>query len=200
MKKLFLVFSIPIMYFVPLTNYGQPCFDGYELLFEKGMDSMPYNEFHKLELEFVRSLRGCPAPYFEGKTLEGNDIFLPAFVGKVVVLNFWFTTCPPCLKEIPELNKLVGQFNPDEVVFIGLARDDTKKLDAFFKRFGTFLYQIIPESYAIATNYKVVAWPQSMVIDKRGNVYQTWAGVENGSIQLANEIKTAIDSCLKTAN
>jgi peroxiredoxin len=200
MKKYILILSVPFMFLVPLTLYGQPCFDGYDLLFKKGMDTLSYNEFHKLELEFIKSLKGCPAPYFEGKTIEGNEVFLTALVGKVVVLNFWFTTCPPCLKEIPELNKLVDQFNPDEVFFIGLARDDTKKLDAFFSRFGTFQYQIIPESYAVATDYKVVAWPQSMVIDKHGKVYQTWAGIENGPAQLVHEIKTAIESCLGTAN
>jgi peroxiredoxin len=200
MKKHILLICLAFLYFVPLANYGQTCFEGYDLLFQKGLDTLPYNEFHQLELEFIESLKGCPAPNFEGKTLEGNDIYLSALTGKVVVLNFWFTNCPPCLKEIPELNKLVDQFNPDEVVFIGLARDDTKELDAFFKRFGIFRYQIIPESYRVATTYKVVAWPQSMVIDKQGNVFKAWAGVENGPIQLANEIKTAIETCLETAN
>ena len=188
------------MYSVFTAGFGQTCFDAYDLLFKKGVDTLPYNEFHKLELEFIKNLEGCPAPYFEGKTLEGNDIFLSSLNGKVVVLNFWFTTCPPCLKEIPELNKLVPQFNPDEVVFIGLARDDKNKLEEFFKRFGTFNYQIIPESYAVATNYKVIAWPQSMIIDKQGNVFRTWAGVENGPVQLANEIISAIATCLKISN
>jgi len=181
-------------------SYGQECFEGYETLFDKGSETMSYQQFHELELDFVKNLKGCAAPYFEGKTLTGDDIYLTDLKGKVVVLNFWFTTCPPCLKEIPELNKLVTQFNSDEVIFIGLARDTNQQLDAFFKRFGPFQFQIIPESYAIATTYKVVAWPQSMVIDANGKVFKVWAGADQEPVQLVTEIKTAIQQCLASGN
>ena len=116
--------------------------------------------------------------------------------GKVVVLNFWFTTCIPCLKEIPQLNSLVDRYSTDEVVFIGLARDNTQKLTNFFKRYVRFKYQIIPESYSIATTYKVIAWPQSVVIDKHGRVYQSWAGTDKGTEVLVTEIHQAIEQCL----
>lgn len=182
--------------FFSIEAKAQPCFDAYDQLFKAGNDTLSFNEFHKLEMNFLDTLCGCPAPYFEGTTLDGQDIYLSALQGKVVVVNFWFTTCLPCLKEIPELNKLTESYQDADVVFIGLARDSKDKLDAFFKRFGPFNYQIIPESYAIATEYKVVGWPQSLVIDRQGKIHKVWAGVDKNPKALVQDIELAIDACL----
>jgi len=178
------------------TLLGQTCFNAYDAMFENGGDTMSYQAFHQRELNFLKNLKNCQAPDFNGTTLDGNDLVLSELQGKVVVLNFWFTTCIPCLKEIPQLNSLVDRYSTDEVVFIGLARDNTQKLTNFFKRYVRFKYQIIPESYSIATTYKVIAWPQSMVIDKHGRVYQSWAGTDKGTEVLVTEIHQAIEQCL----
>lgn len=193
---------IPILFIVFIfhTSMGQTCFDGYDALFKTGNEKLSYQEFHQLELNFVKNLAGCNAPDFEVVTIEGEELFLSALKGKVVVLNFWFTTCPPCLKEIPELNKLTNKFNPDEVVFIGLARDTQHQLQTFFNRFGNFEFKIIPESFKIADKYKIVAWPQSFVITKEGTVYKVWAGVEQNPDKMVGEIKNAIDHCLAETN
>ncbi len=175
---------------------SQTCFDAYDLLFTKENKKLSYNEFHKLELQFLQNLKGCEAIDFTASTIKGKELTLSELRGKVVVLNFWFTTCLPCLKEIPELNKLVDQTDGDEVIFIGMARDDKEKLEAFFKKFGIFKYQIVPESYNIANDYKVVGWPQSMVIDREGKVYKTWAGLNENPQKMAYEIHDAINQCL----
>jgi peroxiredoxin len=199
MIKLASVFCIFLLFFLTAfsNTQAQACFDAYDQLFKAENDTLSYNEFHKLELNFLDKLCDCPAPYFEGTTLDGNDIYLSALENKVVVLNFWFTTCLPCLKEIPELNKLAANYQDADVVFIGLARDTPEKLEAFFKRFGSFNYQIIPESYAIATQYKVVGWPQSMVIDRQGKIFKAWAGVDKNPVALVHDIENAIDECLE---
>lgn len=176
---------------------GQDCFDRYNLLFENGNDTLNYKEFHKLELKFLDELNGCKAPDFHASTLDETYIQLSDLKGKVVVLNFWFTTCLPCLKEIPELNKLVDQYDPDEVVFIGLARDSKDKLNQFFDRFGAFFFNIIPESYDIATIYKIVEWPQTMIIDKSGKIYKSWAGLKHTPVNQRMSIENAINTCIK---
>jgi len=194
MKKIFFIITIGIYF----NNYStaQNCFDAYDSLFTDETANMNYNEFHKLELNFLNNLNGCKAIDFNITTIEDEDIVFDALRGKVVVLNFWFTTCIPCLKEIPELNKLVEQNSSDEVIFIGFARENKQILDDFFNRFGIFKYKIIPEAYTIADNYKVIAWPQSMVIDKNGKVYQSWAGVDQTPDELIKQIQNAIDRCL----
>ncbi len=75
-----------------------------------------------------------------GKTFGPNELN-----GKIVVLNFWFTSCPPCLKEIPELNKIVAEYKGKDVVFLGLATDDVKTLEGFLKD-HPFDYEIIPKA------------------------------------------------------
>ncbi len=179
---------------------GQNCFDAYDLLFNDATKNLTFQEFHKLELEFTQNLKGCKAPNFEVITTQGNELFLHSLQGKVVVLNFWFTNCLPCLKEIPELNKLVHQFSDDEVVFIGFARDTKEELSHFFNRFGDYEFQIVPESYALATTYKVVAWPQTIVIDTQGIVFCVWAGTDQEPEPMVRAIKSAIEQCLVSGN
>ncbi len=175
---------------------SQTCFDAYNGLFENGGDTLNYGEFHKLELSFLEQLNGCIAPDFSVTTIQEKDLILSELKGKIVVLNFWFTTCLPCLKEIPHLNQLTTEFDKDEVIFIALARDNKGKLNNFFNRFGSFEYEIIPESYEIATTYKVIAWPQSMIIDKQGNIYKSWAGAHKSPEFLVQRIKDSIEQCL----
>jgi peroxiredoxin len=194
MKFLFLFAFITILN----ISYSQNCFDDYDLLFENGKDTLPYNEFHKFELKFLDNLKGCDAIDFSASTIDNEEIILSELRGKVVVLNFWFTTCLPCLKEIPELNKLVENNDSDEVVFIGLAREDKKILLDFFSKFGEFNYKIIPQSYNIANSYKVIAWPQSMVIDKSGKIYNSWAGIDKKPKELILDIQNSIDHCLNS--
>lgn len=62
-----------------------------------------------------------PAPLFEIKDLTGKTVHLEALKGKVVVLNFWFVECKPCVSEIPELNELVFDFQKEDIVFMALA-------------------------------------------------------------------------------
>lgn len=192
--KFYLIFSLSIIFVN--TSLSQPCYDAYDKMFTDENASLSYNEFHKLELDFLKNLNGCEAIDFSVISIDDNELILSALKGKVVVLNFWFTTCLPCLKEIPELNKLVEQNDSDEVVFIGFARDNKEKLDNFFDKFGVFNYNIIPESYAIADKYKVVAWPQSIVIDSKGKIYKSWAGMDESPEELIVEIQKAIDECV----
>jgi thiol-disulfide isomerase/thioredoxin len=194
MKKILLAI-LTIFTSILYTN-AQNCFDAYDSLFTDETAKMNYQEFHKLELNFLNNLNGCKAISFNVTSINGENIIFEALRGKVVVLNFWFTTCIPCLKEIPELNKLVKQNSSDEVIFIGFAREDKQTINNFLKKFGEFKYKIIPESYKIADKYRVIAWPQSMVIDKNGNIYQSWAGVDCSPCVLTKEIQQAINNCL----
>lgn len=189
-------FVLFIFLVIAKFSLSQECFDAYDLIFENGGDTLSYNDFHQRELQFLNSLNGCKAIDFSGTTLDNEEIILSTLNGKVIVLNFWFTTCLPCLKEIPELNKLIDLYDADEVIFIGLARDNMKQLETFFNRFGPFVFKIIPESYNIATQYKVIGWPQTMVIDKNGVIFKSWAGLHLSPLKQRQEIEKAINNCL----
>ena len=73
--------------------------------------------------------------------LEGTTFTLDELKGKVVVINFWFVACKPCVEEIPELNELVEKYEEKDVVFLGFALDNEKRLNSFLEK-TPFKYHI----------------------------------------------------------
>ncbi len=86
------------------------------------------------------------------------------------MLNFWFLGCPPCVAEVPELNKLVAEFKDKNVVFLALALDDEKALRSFLKE-KEFKYQVVPNaSDIIMGKYEVGIFPTHIILDAEGNI------------------------------
>lgn len=82
-----------------------------------------------------------PMPYFTIKTIEGADLSLNDFKGKYLVINWWATTCGPCIAEMPGLNKLVEKYQArDDVAFLAIAWDDKEKVERFLNK-RNFMYQ-----------------------------------------------------------
>lgn len=136
---------------------------------------------------------GTSAEDFEVEDLNGNIVSLESLKGKVVVLNFWFIGCAPCIKEIPGLNQLVASYDEEDVVFIAFALDEAESLKQFLAE-TTFDYQIIPESIVQSSLYKVQSYPTHAIIDKQGMLRSTLVG---GSADRHEQIKPLIDRLLK---
>jgi peroxiredoxin len=117
-----------------------------------------------------------PAPLFEARDLKGKTVHLEALKGKVVVLNFWFVECKPCVSEIPELNELVLDFQKDDVVFMALGLNKAEQLKKFLKK-TPFNYQIVPDAMEVATQFGVTGFPTSIVIDQNGVIRYISLGV-----------------------
>ncbi|HJS54904.1 MAG TPA: TlpA disulfide reductase family protein [Chitinophagaceae bacterium] len=94
--------------------------------------------------------------------------------GKVLVINFWFTACKPCIQEIPHLNKLVAH-NDDAVVFIAPAPENETQIKKFLKKYS-FDYCIIPSSLDYITAMNIENFPTHLVIDKEGIIRQVFIG------------------------
>ena len=113
------------------------------------------------------SMMKQPAPDFTLKALTGETVTLSQFKGKIVVLNFWFTSCAPCREEMPALNKIKSEFESKGVVFIGLPLDDARRVSKFLAAVP-FNYTQLPEAGKVHAAYKVTTCPASVVIDKSG--------------------------------
>jgi len=111
------------------------------------------------------------APAFSVTTLDGKEFDLSSLRGKVVVLNFWFIACSPCVAEIPDLNKLVAEFSAEkDVVFLSLAQDDAASLHEFLKK-HEFAYNVAAAATGIMlSKYQIQAFPTNMIIDRQGKV------------------------------
>lgn len=107
---------------------------------------------------------------FSAYDMNGKLVETKQLKGKVLVINFWFTTCPPCKQERPYLNKIVDDYKPDSnVVFIAIALDEREKLETYLKEYE-FKYNVIPAGKKIADSYDVSAYPTQVIVDKEGKI------------------------------
>lgn len=133
-----------------------------------------------------------PAPHFEVKDLKGNTYKLEDLKGKVVVLNFWFVECKPCVSEIPELNELVIEFQKEGVVFMALGLNKAEQMKKFLKK-TPFNYQVVPDAMEVATQFGVDGFPTSVVIDQEGVIRYISLGVgPQNKEKLAEAIRSLI--------
>jgi thiol-disulfide isomerase/thioredoxin len=107
---------------------------------------------------------------FKVTDITGTKISPKDWVGKIVVINFWFINCLPCRKEIPELNKMAIKYanNPD-VIFIGIALDRKPSIDRFIAA-TPFAYHQVEDGEQYASLFKIHLYPTNVVIDKEGKV------------------------------
>ena len=112
---------------------------------------------------------GDRAPDFTLTDLDGNQVSLSDFRGKVVFINFWATWCPPCRAEMPEIEALYQQYKTKDVVVIGvdiLETDD--KVRQFVERGGYSWIFVIDSTGTVSANYNINAIPTSYFIDREG--------------------------------
>jgi peroxiredoxin len=134
--------------------------------------------FDKNDIE-ISKLVGKPAPDFTVKTIDGKKVSIKSLKGKVVVLNFWFTQCRPCVEEMPTLNKFVEKYKGNkDVVFLApevVAQTTKEDVEKFLKR-APFAYQIGLGGKDAAALYQVKIFPANFVIDKQGIVRMGYVG------------------------
>jgi len=116
-----------------------------------------------------------PLPDIGFKTISGKEVEFKMLKGKVIVLNFWFTACPPCLAEIPALNKLVKEYKKKGVVFFGITYDSYKTLKAKFFPKYKFDFDIVCDEKNITEAFSA-GYPTTYIIDKKGLIRYVWTG------------------------
>lgn len=116
------------------------------------------------------------APALSGTTLEGKPLALADFRGKVVVLNFWGSWCPPCRLESPFLQAMATDYAARGVQFVGLdLRDDADSARAFLQNIGSTYPNLFdgPDSSLVLLFNGIVpadAIPSTLIVDRQGRV------------------------------
>jgi len=143
-----------------------------------------------------------PAPAFELRDLSGNVVSSANWKGKVVVLNFWATWCPPCREEIPEMIQLQNDYK-DRLVIIGVSEDEDppEKVLEFVKQKG-INYPVVMATPELIEKYGgVAALPTSFVIDTQGGVVQKHIGlypIENYNAEIRALLGRGGDTRIET--
>jgi thiol-disulfide isomerase/thioredoxin len=119
---------------------------------------------------------GTNAPPFSARTLAGRSVSPAAFSGKVLVLNFWATWCPPCRAETPNLVTAYKRLRAPNVAFLGIDTTETAPVVKTFLSSKSVPYETAlagPEAY---NRYGVSFIPTTVVVDARGVVRARWIG------------------------
>ncbi len=118
------------------------------------------------------------APDFTLTDTKGKKISLSDYKGKVVILDFWATWCPPCRRGIPDLISIKKEYK-NKIVIIGVSLDvDTKKnVVPFMKSYG-INYPVVYATNQVVKDYgNIDAIPTSFIIDKDGKIVNQHIGL-----------------------
>jgi len=116
---------------------------------------------------------GDSAPDFSIKTDDGRTLTRASFGGKVLILNFWATWCPPCREELPSLDALQRTLGPQGLVVLGVSVDKDEKLyRTFLERNHIAITTARDPEQKINHEYGTVQFPESYIIDRNGKVLQ----------------------------
>lgn len=118
---------------------------------------------------------GDSAPDFSITADNGRAMNVSNFGGKLLVLNFWATWCPPCVEEFPSLSRFAAQLSNSGVVVLAISVDkDEKAYRAFLQRNKpAFLTARDPQAQ-INADYGTFKYPETYVIDGKGKVVRKY--------------------------
>ncbi len=121
------------------------------------------------------------APDITLPDMQGNQVSLSSLKGKVVILNFWATWCPPCKEEMPSMEQLYRKFKDQGLVILAVnIEEEGHEAVATFLQRNSYTFPILLDAKAEAQNtYQVFKFPETFIIDRNGNVVEKVVGSIN---------------------
>lgn len=137
---------------------------------------------------------GDRAPEFRLTDQQGLGVGLDDYAGKLVLLNFWATWCPPCVQEMPSLNEIYERHRDSGFVVLGISVDeDAEQYSYFLQQFGvTFPTARDPER-SVSSRYGTQKYPESYLISRDGRVLRKYVGPEDWTRpEIANYLRSVL--------
>ena len=121
---------------------------------------------------------GTPAPPLRLPALQGGEVALESYRGRVVLVNFWATWCPPCVEEMPSLERLHRALGGEGLVVLGVSVDqDGAALESFVRRAGvTFPMLRDPGGRGPTAAWRTTGYPETFVLDGTGKIVRKIVG------------------------
>jgi peroxiredoxin len=117
------------------------------------------------------AVQGEAAPEFTFKDQPGKERSLSQLRGRVVLVNFWATWCPPCIDEMPSMQQLQRRMANKPFEMLALSVDDSwASVNRFMKENNFTLPVYADFDKRVSTLYGTHMWPETYIVDKRGKV------------------------------
>jgi thiol-disulfide isomerase/thioredoxin len=121
------------------------------------------------------------APDFTLKSLGGKNLKLSEMAGNVVLVNFWASWCGPCREEMPLLNALHNKYEPLGFTVLGVnVEENSANAEGFLKNFPVDFPILLDDNNKVSKQYKVIAMPTTVVVDRDGNMRFLHQGYKSG--------------------
>ncbi len=126
----------------------------------------------------LQPLPGAPvAPELRLADIDGRSHDLADYRGKVVLLNFWTTWCPPCVEELPSLGRLQQQFDSEAFVVLGVdVGEEPAAVKKFLKKVPAAFPVLLDRDGQMVKPWRIRAFPTSFLIDKQGRMRYGYFG------------------------
>lgn len=126
---------------------------------------------HLLEAMGMTKVSGPRAPDFTLPSIDGTQVSLQQYQGKVIFLNFWATWCIPCREEMPALEKLHQAYQEQDLVVLAIDhKESPQQVKAFFAKHGLSFPSVIDATGDIFRAYSVAGMPTTYLIGRDGNM------------------------------
>jgi len=140
----------------------------------------------------LKKYKGENAPIpIKLKDIDGNIVSKDDFAGQVTIINFWATWCPPCIEEIPSLNRLNKKLSGSsfELISINYA-EDNKTIAEFMKSVNVEFPVLLDKNGEFAKQWNVISYPSTFIIDSKGVIqYGVNAAIEWDDPEVIQKLK-----------
>jgi peroxiredoxin len=134
--------------------------------------------------------RGAVAPDFVLPRLNGAAVPLSDYRGKVVLLNFWATWCPPCRAEMPSMEKLYQAYRDRGLEILAISADKSSKVvvESFVEARGLTFPILLDPANEVFAQYGVRGLPTSYLLDRQGRIVSGEVGARDWSGKTARQL------------
>jgi cytochrome c biogenesis protein CcmG/thiol:disulfide interchange protein DsbE len=144
--------------------------------------------------QFKALALGDVAPNFTIRQESGNVVALADYRGKIVVLNFWATWCPPCIEELPSLNRLSDRYKGKDLVVLGVSLDeDADAYKEFLAKNQIKFLTLRNPARAVSEQYGTYKLPETYIVSRQGRLLKKYIGPRDWS---SGEIYSEMDAYL----
>ncbi len=144
----------------------------------------------ELHFDEEKPALGFRAPDFELSDLNNQKVRLSALRGKPILLNFWASWCPPCRKEMPDLQQFFSSYG-ERISVIGINwNDQAETVREFLTRHGVTYINLLDTDGRVFVLYRLTGLPTSFFIDEAGIIRGQWLGAMSAADMIAAFQKT----------